>query len=104
MISQTSIEAFIEVYPKIGERQTQVLRTLYLLDEATNRMISENCKLPINCITGRVTELFRKGCVYVSKVDSCLAALQRDHVERNAKYWKLTEKGYNVLKFKGKEE
>ena len=100
MISQTSLEAFEEILPKIGDRQTQVLRSLYILNEASNRMLSENCKLPINCITGRVNELAKNGCIFNSKIAPCLATFQREQISRNVKYWKLTNKGLKVLKFK----
>jgi len=103
VVSQTSIESFIEILPKIGGRQELVIRALYILGSATNRMISENIKLPINSTTPRVFECRKKGLIELDKVDICLATLQREKLERNANYWKLTKKGMKVLNFKNRQ-
>lgn len=93
MMQQTSIEAFQKVLPKIGMRQRQVLEHLSWINDATDAMIGASIKLPINCITNRRGEILKKGLIEKSRVDVCLCT------GGTATYWKITEKGKDVIKF-----
>jgi len=93
MIQQTSIEAFQKVLPKIGLRQEQVLEHLSWVGDATDAMIGASIKLPINCITPRRGELVKLKLVESSRVSECLCT------HGTANYWKITNKGREVMEF-----
>ena len=99
-VKQTSIEAFIEILPKIGDRQDQVLEHLRWVGMATDRMIAASLKLPINCITGRRNELVKSGLLKKSMVDFCQATKMVEGKRRRANYWEVTELGRKVITFK----
>lgn len=103
MIQETSRQAFIEILPKIGDRQDQVLEHLGWVGEATDRMIAASLKLPINCITGRRNELVHKKLLKRSKTDWCEATKMQEGKRRKAIYWELTELGEKVLAFKKRQ-
>jgi len=88
-MQETSIEAFRLVLPKIGKRQLLVLGTLN--EPLTDAMISKVVKLPINCITNRRGEIFKKGLIDKISIGKCLVTNNR------AIYWKINEKGIKVL-------
>ena len=53
----------------------------------TNTMIAKKLKLPINCVTGRIFELRKKGIVTLSHTSWC-------PITRNkAKYWRIIKHG-----------
>ena len=97
---QTSIEAFIEILPKIGDRQDQILEHLGWVGMATDRMIAASLKLPINCITGRRNELVKSGLLRKVKTDWCEATRMIEGKRRRAIYWCTTELGNKVISFK----
>ena len=97
---QTSIEAFIEILPRIGDRQDQILEHLGWVGMATDRMIAASLKLPINCITGRRNELVKSGLLKRSKTDWCEATRMMEGKRRRANYWEVTELGRKVIAFK----
>jgi len=69
---QTSIDVYQNVVVKeLGERQKQIYNKLMELVAATNAMLSEALRLPINCITPRIYELRKCGHVEFAKVDVC---------------------------------
>lgn len=103
MIQQTSKEAFIEILPKVGERQDQVLEHLGWVGEVTDRMIAASLKLPINCITGRRNELVHLKLLKRSKTDWCEATRMQEGKRRKAMYWVLTELGKKVIAFKKRQ-
>lgn len=82
-MQQTSLLAYQEVKKDLGARQLEVLNCLKVLGEATNAMISQFLRLPINCITPRVYEL-RK----LSKVQACKRGLC-PITNHQAIYWRL---------------
>lgn len=96
MIEQNSLEAFEKVLPKIGERQSQILKELKWGIPLTDCMIGKSLHLPINCITNRRGELRKKGLITEVQVDKCKITGNR------ASYWGLTEKGKQVNEFKEK--
>lgn len=103
MIRQTSKEAFIEILPKIGDRQDQILTHLGWVGESTDRMIAASLKLPINCITPRRNELVGKKLLRKSKIDFCEATRMQEGRARRAIYWELTRLGDKVLAFKKRQ-
>ncbi len=103
MIQQTTREAFIEILPKIGDRQDQVLEHLGWVGEATDRMIAASIKLPINCVTGRRNELVKMNLLRRSKTDWCEATKMQENKRRRANYWELTDLGEKVLEFKKRQ-
>jgi len=94
LMSNTSLEAFEKILPKIGLRQELVLEHLSWVGDASNTMIAGSIKLPINCVTGRTNELRKKFLVEESHKGICPATGQR------VSFWKITEKGKDVIKFK----
>ncbi len=104
MIQQTSREAFIEIFPKIGDRHEQVVEHLGWVGEATDRMIAASIKLPINCVTPRRNELVHLKLLKRSKIDWCEATKMQEGKRRRAIYWMLTETGEKVLAFKKRQK
>ena len=100
LVTNTSIQAFIEILPKIGERQDLVLEHLGWVGEATDRMIAASIKLPINCVTPRRNELVKMNLLRVSQVQFCEATKLQEGKRRRAIYWMLTELGEKVLAFR----
>lgn len=62
MHQQTSLLAWIEIQPKLGKRQSDVLNALKQRP-MTNLDLARTLSLPINSITPRVMELRSKGLV-----------------------------------------
>lgn len=83
MIADTSLTAFDLIQNSLGERQLQVYGALEELQFATNTMIANHLKLPINTITPRCSELRKKGFVERSHISYCPITKNR------AQYWKL---------------
>ena len=71
MIQQTSLLAFQELKPILGEKQRLVLSTLKLLGEANNMMIAKSSGLPINSVTPRVHELRELGLIIEAYKEKC---------------------------------
>lgn len=61
MLAETSRKAYAAVKKVLGERQQQVLDAIEEEGSASNEMLSEKLRLPINYITPRVNELVRYG-------------------------------------------
>ena len=68
-VQQTSIDAFEEIKPELGERQLSVYNALN--GEMNNSMIARTLNIPINTVTPRVKELRNMGLVIESKRDEC---------------------------------
>lgn len=83
VMRQTSVEAYNEL--DLGKRQREVYKAIEKLQYATNTMISKYLKLPINCITGRTRELFKKNLIKKSHTSW-------DPITKHkAIYWTLTK-------------
>ena len=80
-ITQTSMLAWFEVKPKLGEKQANVLEALELKYPATDKMLAAYLGWPINCVTPRRNELVKKGKVVEARID-------KDITGRKATYWK----------------
>ena len=98
MVEQTSLEAFERVYPRIGERQLQVLESLTFVEAATDAMIGKAINLPINCITPRRNELVKKECIVALKIDSCPITRGK------ATFWMITKLGRGVVSFRNQSK
>lgn len=61
MIAETSSSAYQKIKPSLGARQQEVYEAISDMGVATNEMVAEYLNLPINSVTGRVTELKRFG-------------------------------------------
>jgi hypothetical protein len=67
----TSLDAYNEVKPSLGERQRQVYDAIKYLGCPTNLEISVFTKKPINQITPRTNELVKMGYVMVCEKREC---------------------------------
>ena len=81
----TSLIAFEEILCNLGERQKLVLQAIKKIQPANNLMIANYLHLPINCITGRMQELRKKGLVINYKSAIC------PYTNRLTIYWKCPE-------------
>lgn len=60
-MQQTSLDAyFVDVKPKLNEKQTQVFRAIEAICPASNKQIANYLGWPINSVTPRVLELRQK--------------------------------------------
>lgn len=71
MYQPTSLSAYHEIKPTLGERQKEVYEILSLYPDLTNTEISEKLGLPINSITPRIFELRKYGKVEESCKRKC---------------------------------
>jgi len=79
----TSLVAFTDILESIGERQMQVLKAFRQIQPATNLMISKHLNLPINCITGRCSELRKMHIIMMDRIDIC------EFTGRKVIYWRI---------------
>lgn len=63
MIQPTSLQAYNQIKPTLSYRQAQVLEYLKTYGSSTNSEIARALGRPINCITGRMREVVKKGLV-----------------------------------------
>ena len=65
MINKKSAQSYRDLFDEgiISKRQAQVLKTIFQLGQATNRMIAKKLDWDINRVTGRVSELREKHLV-----------------------------------------
>jgi len=69
-IRVTSLEAFNEIVPTLGERQLFVLKGLRKLNRpVSNLMLSRYLHIPINQCVPRIYELRKMGIVVMAKKD-----------------------------------
>ena len=59
-LTETSLEAYEGLKPKLETRQKQVYDCLSLIEPSNNLMISKRTGLPINVVAGRMNELRNK--------------------------------------------
>ena len=85
MIQDTSVEALVQLIPKLGERQREVLYVLRANKDMTNSEIGSILGRPINTITPRVFELREAGLVMESRKRTC------GITGRNAIAWKVKD-------------
>ncbi|RLC88031.1 MAG: hypothetical protein DRJ03_03975 [Chloroflexi bacterium] len=75
MIQETSLEAYLEVKPRLGEKQKEVYRLLKNATrvgfDMTNMEIAQALKWSINRVTPRVYELRQSGLVVLSQKRKC---------------------------------
>jgi hypothetical protein len=98
MITDTSLEAFEKILPKINDRQELILRLLKDLEPRTDAMITQDLGLKINQVTPRRNELVKKGCIEISHKDICKITGGR------STYWKITQCGLEVNNFRERRE
>jgi predicted transcriptional regulator len=70
-MKETSLLAYAEVLENLNERQIQVLKAIDKIEPCNNLMISKYLNLPINSITPRTNELFKKRLIKENKKDKC---------------------------------
>jgi predicted transcriptional regulator len=70
-MKETSLLAYAEVLENLNERQIQVLKAIDKIEPCNNLMISKYLNLPINSITPRTNELFKKRLIKENKKDNC---------------------------------
>lgn len=85
LIQETSTEAYNDVKPELGIRQTVVFEGLKKLQEATNLEISVNLNIPINQVTPRIFELRQMGLVREKEKRECKIS------GRKAIAWEITK-------------
>ena len=75
MIQETSLEAYLEVKPRLGEKQKEVYRLLKNATrmgfDMTNMEIAQALRWSINRVTPRVYELRQAGLVVLSRKRKC---------------------------------
>jgi hypothetical protein len=81
MIQATSLEAFMDILPELGDRQKQVLDVIRKIPLVCNYEISVILGLPINSITPRVKELRELGMVV------CMGTKLDKVSKRNVMIW-----------------
>lgn len=86
MIQDTSLEAYDNIQPTLGNRQRQILKVLEQFPQGrSNLSISRILGVPINSVTPRIKELRDLGIVIFSHYE-------RDRVtNRNCMCWKVKE-------------
>jgi len=67
----TSLDAYNEVKPQLGQRQREVYDAIKELGSVTNNELSHYLRLPINQITPRTNELVKMGYVMVCEKREC---------------------------------
>ncbi len=70
-IKITSLLSYADVLENLGDRQTEVYRTILKLRSCNSTMISQHLKLPINCVVPRVNELRKYSIVMEDKKARC---------------------------------
>lgn len=80
-MQQTSILAYTEVKPKLGQKQAEVLEAIEQIAPASNRMIARHLGWEINSVTPRVLELRVKGKVVQAYIGT-------ERSGRKAIFWK----------------
>ena len=85
MVTETSLLAFEDIKKDLGRRQKLVYDCLKIIQPATNLMISQYLKLPINSITPRVKELRNLKLVGVAFQDRDL------NTGRPSIYWRIVK-------------
>lgn len=84
MVSDTSLMAWLEVEPTLGEKQQAVYALLRVMpDGMTNAEIGQSLSWPINTVTPRVYELRSFGLVRDNGVRLCKVT------GRSAHAWKV---------------
>ena len=68
---QTSLQAYVNLIPRLGARRAAVYEVLKRCGAMTNAETSRLLGLPINCITGRTRELVKAGLVEKKITDTC---------------------------------
>ncbi len=85
-VAQTSLEAYKEIIPQIGQKQFEVYQALKSLNTATNAMIARHLNWPINCVTPRISEL---------RNDEKLVGYSHTNVcpitKHKAQFWKIVK-------------
>ena len=71
MIQQTSLNAFNEIQPNLGEKQQKVYLMLKDLSVANNLILAKKLNWPINTVTPRVLELRQKGLIVKDSLRPC---------------------------------
>lgn len=94
MIQPTSLNAYREIAPSLGNRQREVLEFVRKRGSVSNLDISKGLELPINSITPRVKELREKGYLQKAFVTNGLNG-------RPVIYWKERTM---ITNFEPKEE
>lgn len=88
-VQETSLLAYREIQPRLGEKQAEVLKVLRAARDT--RLDFTNCELallldwPINTIVPRVFELRKKGLVVLNRKRLC------ERTGRLAMAWKAKE-------------
>ena len=98
-VAQTSIESYIDILPKIGERIVETLKILKDLHDASDQeMTSAGGYSDPNRIRPRRYEAVRKGLIEFNGKRKCRIT------GKNVMVWRITKKGLKVLEFKQRRE
>jgi len=71
MVTQTSINAYLDVLPDLGRRQKEVFEAIKRLYTCSNAEISRFLGWAINRVTPRTYELRKKGVIYRCGIRQC---------------------------------
>lgn len=81
VMSQLSLEAYLELKPQLTKREEWVLDAIETLGEASAEKVAEHYGVGINIVSGRITGLRKKNQIVPGK-----RALNR--FGRNVQYWR----------------
>lgn len=88
MISETSLDAYRDIKPRLGEMQDKVLGVFYerpFKQDLTNREIADALGVDVCSVTGRVYELRKMGLLVHSRNRLCSITYRR------VQAWRLNE-------------
>jgi predicted ArsR family transcriptional regulator len=83
-VATTSRTAYESIKDKLGARQLAVYEAIREMGTATNEQISDYLELPINRVTGRVTELNKYGMLNIE-------GLGKNKSGFSAKVWSVSD-------------
>ena len=86
----TSLEAYHDIEHTLGAKQQVILKLLKRANRSvSNREISKELGVEINCVTGRVNELVKLGVVFAKEKRICRLG------GRMSIHWQLTDRHKN---------
>lgn len=79
MVTDTSLQAFEDLQPVIGVRQSQVFAILKSLGPSSNMELARALGWSVSCVTPRIVELRKLGLVRDAGVRACKVTTRLVH-------------------------
>lgn len=86
-IAQTSLSAYSEVLEHLGEKQQRVFEAIRILKKCNAKMIARKLNWEINCVTGRINELFNFGVIIKCGKFNCPIVMQEEKKARLTQFY-----------------